>query len=136
MPKLAANYLRLGVLFLLIGMGMGLQMAISQDHSIHAAHAHLNLLGFVCSMVFGLFYVLVPDAAGSWQANAQFWLWIPGVAVMIPGVAMAELGYEEGAPLAAAGSLMALASMVMFTFIVFRATRYSTSLSTRPAPSM
>lgn len=133
MPKLASIYLRTGVLFILVGMTMGLQMAISQDHAIHGAHAHLNLLGFVCSMLFGLFYLLVPEAASSRLAIAQAWLWIPGVAVMIPGVAMAELGHENGAPLAAIGSLMVFVAMLLFAYVVFKATRYSTHTRIRSA---
>jgi hypothetical protein len=35
------------VLLVVVGMIWGIVMAISQDHSAMAAHAHLNLLGWV-----------------------------------------------------------------------------------------
>ena len=136
MPKLASLHLRMGVLFMLLGMAMGLQISIGEDRSIHVAHAHLNLLGFVGSMLFGLFYLAVPAAANDRQASPQFWLWSPGVALMVPGIALAELGRAEGAPLAAAGSFMVFVSMILFAFIAFRATGHSTRSSVLPVAPM
>ena len=45
-----------GLLFLLIGMVLGLKMSMAQDFSLHGLHAHLNLLGFVVMTLFGLCY--------------------------------------------------------------------------------
>jgi len=58
--KASALSFRMAVLCLIAGMLWGLHMAISQDHSAHPAHAHLNLLGWVCLFLFGIYYRLHP----------------------------------------------------------------------------
>jgi len=45
-----------GLVFLLIGMALGLKMSLTQDFGLHGLHAHLNLLGFVLMTLFGLCY--------------------------------------------------------------------------------
>ncbi|WSH31117.1 hypothetical protein U8P75_36830 (plasmid) [Rhizobium beringeri] len=51
------------------GMVWGIQMAISEDHLLAPAHAHLNLVGWTTLALFGLYYRLTPTAArGSFPA--------------------------------------------------------------------
>ncbi|MBB4195402.1 hypothetical protein GGE45_006312 [Rhizobium aethiopicum] len=45
------------------GMGWGIQMAISEDHMLAPAHAHLNLVGWTTLALFGLYFRLTPTAA-------------------------------------------------------------------------
>jgi hypothetical protein len=63
MPKPALLCLRLAALFMPAGMAMDLQMVNSEDYSILGAHAHLDLPDSVCSMLFRLLYINVPEAA-------------------------------------------------------------------------
>src|SRR5215213_375525 len=56
---------RLAVSFVVAGMAMGIGMAISQDHSIMPAHAHLNLLGGVSLFLFGIYCERRPALDGS-----------------------------------------------------------------------
>jgi hypothetical protein len=53
MPHLAGLYFKTAVVFLLIGISMGLQMAISGTHNVIGPHAHANLLGWVTMALFG-----------------------------------------------------------------------------------
>ncbi len=39
-------FLVTGSLFLIVGIGLGIQMGASGDHSLMPVHAHINLLGF------------------------------------------------------------------------------------------
>jgi hypothetical protein len=45
-----------GAVAALIGMGLGIAMGISQDFSLTPVHAHLNLLGWVSMLLYGLYY--------------------------------------------------------------------------------
>ena len=45
-----------GVIFLLIGLALGLKMSMTQNFAMRDLHAHLNLLGFVLMTLFGLCY--------------------------------------------------------------------------------
>lgn len=57
------RFLRIAVLYLLVGVTLGIVMAASHDHRMAAVHAHVNLLGWVTMALFSLFYRAVPAAA-------------------------------------------------------------------------
>lgn len=108
----------IGVLCVTIGMFWGIQMSISEDHSLAGAHAHLNLVGWVSMGLFGLYYTLTPSAAASGLAKIHLLIATAGVVVMVPGIVIALK--QGGHGMAAAGSLLTAASMVVFLFTVFR----------------
>lgn len=70
-------FLRISVLYIVVGVGLGIYMGASGDHSMHPLHAHLNLLGWVAMTLFGLFYRAVPAAAETTLAKAHFWIYVP-----------------------------------------------------------
>jgi drug/metabolite transporter (DMT)-like permease len=101
-------------------MVWGIQMAISNDHSAFPAHAHLNLLGWVSLFLFGFYYRLNPALDRSKAALVQVGIWSLGTIVMVIGVGLVHTGHESGDPIAAVGSLIVLAGMLFFGFLVFR----------------
>lgn len=123
MNRIASFHLRAATIYALIGVAWGIQMAISEDHSLFPAHAHLNLLGWVSVFLYGLFFMHFPKAAEGMLGKVHLWIAHLGVVVMIPGVAMVHSGSDAGMPLAAGGSLLVALSMALFSIIVFRATR-------------
>ncbi len=106
--------------YALLGMSLGIRMAMSSDYALAPAHAHLNLLGWVSIAVYGAFYTLVPHAAESTIARIQVLLAEIGVVVLVPGIALAILKGSE--PVAAIGSIIVLLSMLLFLIVVVRAT--------------
>lgn len=61
MPHVANLYFRTAILFLLLGILMGLQMAMSGQHNVIGSHAHANLLGWVTMAIFGGYLALNPS---------------------------------------------------------------------------
>jgi Na+/melibiose symporter-like transporter len=65
--------------------------------------------------------------AGSYRsrlASWQFGLSVSGLIAILPGLALIGMGQPAmGKPFAIAGSLLTIASMLLFVVIVFRATR-------------
>lgn len=118
MSSISARFFATAALFGLIGMGWGVQMSVSQDHSLSPAHGHLNLIGFVAMAVFGTYYALSPRAAASRLATIHYWLSIVTVVVLTPGIALAISGETE--IFAKVGSILAIAAMAMFGFMVIR----------------
>lgn len=116
------------------GMAMGIGMAASRDHSIMPAHAHLNLLGWVSLFLFGIYYKLHPAADVSRLARIQIGLWTFGTVVLTIAVALIHLGYEAADPIAAISSLIVLASMGIFAFLVFRPAPADSAASVRLTP--
>lgn len=118
MNKTASMFFAAGALFALAGMIWGIQMAATQDHSLAPAHGHLNLIGFVVMSVFGAYYALSPAAAASRLATIHFWLTTAAVFVIVPGIVSALARDSEA--LAQIGSVLVLASMVLFAVTVLR----------------
>ena len=132
--KASSLSFRAGVLFVLTGMAWGLQMAISEDHSAFPAHAHLNLLGFVSLFLFGFYYRMYPSLDQSRAALTQILIWIVGTIIMVIGVALVHTGHG-GDPIAAIGSAIVLAGMLMFGWLVFRSDRQMASPSISAVPA-
>jgi hypothetical protein len=108
------------VLAAIAGMLWGLDMAISENHAAAPAHAHLNLLGWVSLFLFGIFYRLHPSLDATKVALAQVWVWIIGTIVMAIGIGLISTGTTSAEPIAAVGSLIVLADMLLFAWLVFR----------------
>lgn len=112
------------VVMALAGMAWGIHMAMSQDHSQHVTHAHLNLLGWVSLFLMGLFYKVHPSVEGSRLALLQVLIWIAGTIGLTVGVGMIYAGsIETGDPIAGISSLVLFADMALFGFLVLKATR-------------
>jgi hypothetical protein len=123
MPLVSRLYFRTAILFLIAGICVGLHMAMSQDHSVAGAHAHINLLGWVTSAVFGGYYALNPAKAERRLALVQYGVYTTGVVVMAPALLLMLAGNAALEPLVALSSFVVLAGVLLFAFIVFTGDR-------------
>ena len=127
---------RISVAFGLVGMALGIAMGIRQDFALAAAHAHLNLLGFVALFLSALYYRVVPAAAANPLARTHAAVAVAGAVVFPAGIAAFLLGgHERFFPVVVAGALTGFAGMARCAFIVFAASRAEAapSASRRPA---
>ena len=131
MARISDWFLRLAVISALIGMVMGVAMGATEDFTLSPVHAHLNLLGWTSMLLYGIVYRLFPAAATGRLAAVHFGLAVSGLALMLPGLSMklTGTGGALSTPLLSGGSILTLLSMVLFAWIVFRAT------SPAPQPS-
>ncbi len=74
MKNIDRLFILTGLVFLLIGMLLGLKMSMTQNFSLHGLHAHLNLLGFVLMTLFGLCYHLWPKMREGKLATVHYLL--------------------------------------------------------------
>jgi cbb3-type cytochrome oxidase subunit 1 len=118
MKGIGFRFFAAAVVCVTLGMAWGIHMSVSGDHSMAPAHAHLNLVGWVTMGLFGIYYTLTPQAAETTLAQVHFAVALAGVAVMVPGIVLALNSATHA--LAAAGSLLTLASMAIFLATVFR----------------
>ena len=105
MPGISRFYFAMAITYLMIGIGVGLHMSISQDHGAAGAHAHINLLGWVTSAVFGGYYALNPQKAEGWLSRTQCILYSLGLVVMLPALYMMLTGQPGFEPAVAIGSM-------------------------------
>jgi cbb3-type cytochrome oxidase subunit 1 len=108
----------LGIVAALAGMLLGLHMAGSEDFTLSPVHAHVNLVGWVSMALFGLAYRAGIARNDRW-ARVHFWVAAAGTVVMPIGIAVFLLGGAHAGALI--GSLLTLASMLLFGVNVVRA---------------
>jgi peptidoglycan/LPS O-acetylase OafA/YrhL len=118
---------KLAVLFIIVGMAMGIGMAVTQNHAIMPAHAHLNLLGWVSLFLFGIYYERRPALDTSRSAMIQVVLWSVGTVILTIAVAAIHLGYPAADPFAGIASLIVLVAILMFAYFIFRPMRIAAS---------
>lgn len=120
------TFLRLGVLFALVGVSLGYWMGVTHQFLLSPVHAHLNLLGWVSMFLYGLFYRAMPDAAGGWLPKIHLGLAVIGLTVMMIGLTFMLTALPDlqpwVPPLMMVGPTMVLLGMFVFAFIVFRTT--------------
>lgn len=119
-------FLRLSVLFVVLGVSLGYYMGATHDFTVSPVHAHINLLGWVSMFLYGLFYRAFPEAARGWLPKAHLTLAAVGLPVMMIGLTIAVLQIKSllavSQILLIAGPTLVVLGMVVWAVIVFRAT--------------
>jgi hypothetical protein len=119
MPRISELFFRSAILFLIVGIGLGLQMSISQNHNVIGAHAHINLLGWVTSAIFGGYYALNPAKATGLLPLVQYWVYTIGVVVMAISLYLLLTGNTALEPIVAGSSLLTFAGVLLFAWVVW-----------------
>lgn len=119
MPAVSHLFFRAGILFLLVGVGLGLAMSISQNHDVIGAHAHINLLGWVTSAVFGGYYALNPAKAEGLLPRIHFWVYTAGVVIMSGALYLLLKGTAGMEAPLAVGSLMVAVGVLIGAYVFF-----------------
>ena len=133
MPRISQLYFKTAILFLIIGILMGLNMAISQDHTVIGAHAHCNLLGWVTMAIFGGYHALNPQKAETRLAMIQYYVYTAGIVLMVPSLYLMLLGNMAMEPIVGISSIITFAGVLLFAFIIFSGEQVATTAS--PAAS-
>ena len=124
--KLSSLFLRLAVVFILIGVGLGYWMGATHNFTLSPVHAHINLLGWVSMFLYGLFYRAAPDAASGLLPKVHAVLAILGLPIMMVGLTIQLLAVPSlmsvVPPMMIAGPTLVVLGMAVFAVIVFRAT--------------
>ncbi len=121
--NVSRNFVLAGTIFLVIGIGFGIYMGATGKHTFAPLHAHINLLGFVLSMVFALTYRSFPAMGESKLASYHFLLHVIPTAVLLIMLFLLFSGtITEGgmAPLAPIAEIVVLAGVLVFLSNAFR----------------
>lgn len=133
MPRISRFYFAMAILYLMTGIGIGLHMSITHDHSAVGAHAHVNLLGWVTSAVFGGYYALNREKAEGWLPWIQYAAYAVGLLVMLPALYMMLTGQSGFEPAVASGSMAVALGVLLFAVVVFTPGRERASAAMAPA---
>ena len=101
-------------------------MAIRPELVVYRpAHLHMNLLGFVTMMIFGVGYHLLPRLGGSplrWKALPIFHLWAgnAGLALMAAGFFLRPTFQATGQTTLAIGAILSTSGALSFVVNIWR----------------
>lgn len=108
------RFLKIAVIYLVIGAVVGLVMGINQNFALAPVHAHLALLGWASLALAGLIYHLYPAASTTLLARFHFWLHNLGLPVFMVALGFLLTGSESAAPVVAIGASVVLLGLVLF----------------------
>lgn len=134
-------FLKASLAWLAAGVSLGLAMAVHPAWTVYrAAHLHMNLLGFVAMMIFGVAYHVIPRFTGhqlhSRQlANLQWWLANVGLATFVAGFIWLPhaMFAARARVLVGVGGVLSAAAAYVFVYNIWRTIDGAPTQSTRPA---
>jgi len=121
-------FLKSSLAWLAAGVTLGISMAVHPAWNVYrTAHLHMNLLGFVAMMIFGVAYHVIPRFTGHplysrGLAAVQWWLANIGLLVFVVGLGLLP-HTMFGTPariLVAAGGVMSSAAAYAFVVNIWR----------------
>jgi len=115
---MGVRFLKLAVLYFVVGVGLGLYMSIAHTYTLTAVHVHVNLLGWVSLALFGCIYSFFPNAANTALAKTHFWLYNIFLPIMMIGLSFVVTGNEALVPAVAAGGVVIVLSVILFAINV------------------
>jgi hypothetical protein len=120
------KYLVWALSYAVTGMCLGIFMAASHNHAQHVTHAHIMLVGFVVSLIYGVIHRLWLGECSATLARVQFIAHHAGAIAMFTGLlllyggVMAEARVE---PLLSAASISVLSAAIVMLVMAVKANR-------------
>ncbi len=119
-------FIRASLAWFTLGILLGLAMAAYPAWVVYRpAHAHMNVVGWITMMVFGVGYQLLPRLFGGALhsrtiAVVHFWLANIGLTAMVVGFFLAPHIGARSAPVTATGGLLFSAGALLFVYNLWR----------------
>jgi hypothetical protein len=108
------RFLKIAVIYLVLGAGLGLTMGILQNFALVPVHAHILLLGWASLALAGLVYHLYPAAGETRLARLHFWLHNIALPIFMVGLGFVVTGNERIVPVVVVGAIGVLLGLILF----------------------
>ena len=121
--NLDRKFLIWGLGYAAVGISLGLYMAASQNHGELVTHAHILLVGFVLSLVYGIIHKLWLEKPNRAIANTQFVLHQAAAVTVSVGLFLLYGGLATEAtvgPILGVASAAVLLGMLLMLYLVVR----------------
>jgi hypothetical protein len=114
------TWLKFAIVYLLLGVAMGIGMGASENFTLRPVHAHVNLLGWTTMALAGLVYTVFPKAAASKLAKVHFWMMNLALPVMMGSLSFYLLtGDKSVVPALALSEFVAAGGIICFAINIF-----------------
>jgi hypothetical protein len=130
---MSARFIRIAVLYLVVGVTMGIVMGITHQFSLAPVHAHVNLLGWATLAIIGVIYHAYPAAATTRLAAIHFWIHNTALPVFMVGLAFSLTGHEAFIPVTIVGATAIAVGVVVFGINIWLTVRPAAWGVARPA---
>ena len=126
MDWFVARFIKSALAWLGLGVSLGVAMAAHPLWIIYRpAHVHMNLLGFVTMMIYGVGYHVLPRFFGHplhsrKLGGVHWWLSNVGLALMVVGFVMAPHFGPRSIPVVASGGTLSALGAFAFIFNIWR----------------
>ena len=117
---MAHRFIKIAVLYLALGVSMGVVMGMTHVFTFTPVHAHLNLLGWASLALVGLVYHAYPQAAETRLATIHFWLHNVGLPPLMISLALMLAGHAAFEPVVGISSLVVAAGVMVFVVNVWK----------------
>lgn len=114
MSRVTLAFYVTGVLFVLMGMSLGVYMGSNENFTLAPVHAHMNLIGWASMALMGAFYAFAGARTPRRLAWASYGLMTAGVLVMIPSLAKVVSNDASGLPFLIGSYLLLFGGMLCF----------------------
>jgi hypothetical protein len=117
------KFVATGLGFGILGLGLGIYMAASKNHGQLVTHAHIMLVGFVVSFIYGVCHKLWLGNNESGLARIQFYLHVIGAIGITVGLFLMYGGIvaaETIEPVLSISSIAVLLGMILMKVLFVR----------------
>ncbi|MPZ38139.1 MAG: cytochrome-c oxidase [Rhizobiales bacterium] len=128
---MAIRLIKIAVVYLVIGLTLGVGMGMTHNFLFRSVHAHVNLIGWASLALAALVFHVFPETARTRLATIWFWTYNVSVPVGLGGLALVMAGQKWAEPALIVGQLGIWAAGLMFAVNIFWALR---SKSVEDAP--
>jgi drug/metabolite transporter (DMT)-like permease len=120
------KFILTGFGYAIIGLALGIYMAASKNHGQLVTHAHIMLLGFVVSFVYGVCHKLWLGNLKSGLASIQFYLHQTGTLFLAAGLFLLYgnfVGPEKLEPVLSVSSIIVLIALILMKIMMVKNTK-------------
>ena len=132
---MAVRLIKIAVVYLVIGMTLGVGMGMSHNFLFRSVHAHVNLLGWASLALAALVFHVFPETARTRLATVWFWTYNLSMPIGLGGLTLVMAGHMWAEPALIVGQLGIWAAGLMFAINVLWALRPKAAAPTTIARS-
>lgn len=123
MSSVTVWFIRCAIIYFLVSIIMGLHMAVAGPvYPYMPIHVHFNLLGWMCMMIYGVGYHILPRFSGRplWSERLSYLqLWLANIGLVGMAAGWIVRGMGNGATVLVLFALLEGASIVFFALNMF-----------------
>ena len=112
-------WIKLSVMYLIVGVALGIAMGASENFTLRPVHAHLNLLGWTTLGLAGLVYSVFPKVGENRLARIHFWLHNISLPVMMVTLSFLLMGNTSVLPALVISEFMMAGAVLVFAANLF-----------------